>query len=122
MKFAYSETIIEMIYARLPGQKSDYSMAAQTSVSFTGGFLAGILCAIISHPADVMVSKLTAGRQPGEASGKSFFFPAVQNGLAVRIVMIGTLTGLQWIMYDCFKIFMGLPTTGGTAPPAQEES
>ena len=28
-------------------------------------------------------------------------------------VMIGTLTGLQWMIYDSFKIFMGLPTTGG---------
>jgi solute carrier family 25 (mitochondrial phosphate transporter), member 3 len=26
--------------------------------------------------------------------------------------MIGTLTGLQWMIYDSFKIFMGLPTTG----------
>lgn len=59
MKFASFETIVEMIYERLPGQKSDYSKAAQTGVSFTGGYLAGILCAIVSHPADVMVSKLS---------------------------------------------------------------
>lgn len=43
MKFASFETIVEMIYERLPGQKSDYSKAAQTGVSFTGGYLAGIL-------------------------------------------------------------------------------
>jgi solute carrier family 25 phosphate transporter 3 len=55
MKFASFETIVEMIYARLPGQKSDYSKGAQTGVAFTGGYLAGILCAIVSHPADVMV-------------------------------------------------------------------
>ena len=30
------------------------------------------------------------------------------------IVMIGTLTGLQWMIYDSFKIFMGLPTTGSS--------
>jgi solute carrier family 25 (mitochondrial phosphate transporter), member 3 len=29
-----------------------------------------------------------------------------------RKKMIGTLTGLQWMIYDSFKIFMGLPTTG----------
>jgi solute carrier family 25 phosphate transporter 3 len=28
--------------------------------------------------------------------------------------MIGTLTGLQWMIYDSFKIFMGLPTTGAS--------
>jgi len=55
MKFASFETIVEAIYGYLPGQKSDYGKAAQTGVSFIGGYLAGILCAIVSHPADVMV-------------------------------------------------------------------
>ncbi|EON97947.1 putative mitochondrial phosphate carrier protein 2 protein [Phaeoacremonium minimum UCRPA7] len=128
MKFASFETIVEMIYERLPGQKSDYSKAAQTGVSFTGGYLAGILCAIVSHPADVMVSKLNAYREPGEAFGavvsriyKDIGFGGLWNGLPVRIVMIGTLTGLQWMIYDYFKIFMGLPTTGGAAPPQEKK-
>ncbi|TDZ13060.1 Mitochondrial phosphate carrier protein 3 [Colletotrichum spinosum] len=124
MKFASFETIVEMIYASLPGQKSDYSKAAQTGVSFAGGYLAGIACAIVSHPADVMVSKLNANRAEGEAFGaamgriyKDIGFSGLWNGLPVRIVMIGTLTGLQWMIYDYFKIFMGFPTTGGAAPP-----
>jgi solute carrier family 25 phosphate transporter 3 len=29
--------------------------------------------------------------------------------------MIGTLTGAQWGIYDAFKVFVGLPTTGGVA-------
>lgn len=37
------------------------------------------------------------------------------------IVMIGTLTGLQWMIYDSFKIFMGLPTTGGPAKEADKQ-
>ncbi|KAF7717523.1 Mitochondrial carrier domain-containing protein [Penicillium ucsense] len=120
MKFASFETIVEMIYASLPGQKSDYNKGAQTAVAFSGGYLAGILCAVVSHPADVMVSKLNANRQAGEAFGAAMSriygdigFRGLWNGLPVRIVMIGTLTGLQWMIYDSFKIFMGLPTTGG---------
>lgn len=127
MKFASFETIVEMIYDRLPGNKSDYSKGAQTGVSFVGGYLAGILCAAVSHPADVMVSKLNAYRKAGEGFGtvtsriyKDIGFRGLWNGLPVRIVMIGTLTGLQWMIYDYFKIFMGLPTTGG-APPPQEQ-
>jgi solute carrier family 25 phosphate transporter 3 len=123
MKFASFETIVEMIYKKLPGQKSDYSKAAQTGVSFAGGYLAGILCAIVSHPADVMVSKLNANKQPGEAAMQAtkriygdIGFRGLWSGLPVRIVMIGTLTGLQWMIYDYFKIFMGLPTTGGAEP------
>ena len=106
MKFASFETIVEMMYARLPGSKADYSKAAQTGVSFSAGYLAGILCAIVSHPADVMVSKLNSNRGPGEAVGsavgriyKDIGFGGLWNGLPVRIVMIGTLTGLQWMIY-----------------------
>ncbi|KAF3492156.1 mitochondrial phosphate carrier protein [Arthroderma uncinatum] len=126
MKFASFEKIVEMIYNYLPGQKSDYNKGAQTAVAFTGGYLAGILCAAVSHPADVMVSKLNANRMPGEAFGaamtriyKQIGFAGLWNGLPVRIVMVGTLTGLQWMIYDSFKIFMGLPTTGGPTPAKQ---
>lgn len=109
MKFASFETIVEMIYERLPGQKSDYSKAAQTGVSFAGGYAAGILCAIVSHPADVLVSKLNAYREPGEAFGAVVsriykdigMVGLLTSGLPLRIVMIGTLTGLQWMIYVC---------------------
>jgi solute carrier family 25 phosphate transporter 3 len=91
MKFASFETVVEMIYHRLPGSKADYSKTAQTSVAFTGGYIAGILCAVISHPADVMVSKLNASRAPGEAFGaamsriyKDIGFGGLWNGLPVR--------------------------------------
>lgn len=29
-------------------------------------------------------------------------------GLGLRIVMIGTLTGTQWAIYDSFKVYVGL--------------
>lgn len=122
MKFASFETTVELIYSYLPGSKNDYGKSAQTAVSFSAGYIAGILCAIVSHPADVMVSKLNANREPGEAFGgaiKRIYgdigFGGLWNGLPVRIVMIGTLTGLQWMIYDYFKMYMGFPTTGGSA-------
>lgn len=94
-RFASFETVVEMIYDRLPGKKTDYGKGAQTAVSFTGGYIAGILCAIVSHPADVMVSKLNAVREPGEAFGaamgriyKDIGFMGLWNGLPVRIVCI----------------------------------
>jgi len=122
MKFASFETIVSMIYARLAKPKDQYGKGVQTAVSFTGGYLAGILCAVVSHPADVMVSKLNQNREAGESAGqatsriyKQIGFRGLWNGLPVRIVMIGTLTGLQWLIYDSFKIMVGLPTTGGAA-------
>lgn len=56
----------------------------------------------MSHPADVMVSKLNANRQAGEAFGsamgriyKDIGFGGLWNGLVIRIFMIGTLTSLR---------------------------
>jgi solute carrier family 25 (mitochondrial phosphate transporter), member 3 len=68
-----------------------------------------------------MVSKLNSERQAGESAGaamsriyKRIGFTGLWNGLPVRIVMIGTLTGLQWLIYDSFKLYCGLPTTGAS--------
>ena len=61
----------------------------------------------MSHPADVMVSKLNANRQAGEAFGaatsriyKDIGFGGLWNGLVIRIFMIGTLTSLRKPFYE----------------------
>ncbi|KAK5093499.1 Cu/Pi carrier [Exophiala xenobiotica] len=119
-KFATFEEAVSMIYRQLGAKKEDYGTLAQTGVSFLGGYIAGIACAVVSHPADVMVSKLNSDRQAGESAGKAMSriygnigFSGLWNGLPVRIVMIGTLTAFQWLIYDSFKVYLGLPTTGG---------
>jgi solute carrier family 25 (mitochondrial phosphate transporter), member 3 len=113
MKFASFENIVAAIWNYLPGTKADYGKGAQTAVAFTGGYMAGILCAIVSHPADVMVSKLNADRAPGEAFGAAMSriyskigFSGLWNGLPVRIVMIGTLTGLQVSMVGLLMLLV----------------
>lgn len=121
-KFATFETAVDLLYAMLPGRKRDYGGVAQTAVSFVAGYAAGVLCAVVSHPADVMVSMLNAdSRRGADESSVSALRRLYQtvgarglwNGLPVRIVMVGSLTGMQWLLYDSFKIFAGLPTTGG---------
>ena len=62
-KFATFEETVKLIYKQLGHPKDSYSPLAQTGVSFLGGYIAGIACAVISHPADVMVSKLNADRK-----------------------------------------------------------
>jgi solute carrier family 25 phosphate transporter 3 len=116
VKFATFETTVAYIYKTLGKPKESYNTLQQTGVSFLGGYIAGVGCAAISHPADVMVSKLNADRQrmwplnycferllkgflAGESAGKAMSriysnigFRGLWNGLPVRIVMIGTLT------------------------------
>lgn len=66
-KFATFEETVKFIYKTLGKPKEQYNGLQQTGVSFLGGYIAGIFCAIVSHPADVMVSKLNADRK-GELS------------------------------------------------------
>jgi len=119
-KFASFEETVKLIYRQLGQPKESYGKLAQTGVSFMAGYIAGVACAVVSHPADVMVSKLNADRQPGESAGRAMGriygnigFSGLWNGLPTRIVMIGTLTAFQWLIYDSFKVYLGLPTTGG---------
>jgi len=41
------------------------------------------------------------------------YYRLMTKGLGTRILMIGTLTGLQWWIYDTWKTAMGFQTTGG---------
>ena len=63
VKFATFEKTVELIYSTLGKPKESYNSLQQTGVSFLGGYTAGVGCAAVSHPADVMVSKLNADRQ-----------------------------------------------------------
>ncbi|KAH1194189.1 Mitochondrial phosphate carrier protein 3, mitochondrial [Glycine max] len=121
MKFASFETIVELIYKHaIPTPKNECTKSLQLGVSFAGGYVAGVLCAIVSHPADNLVSFLNnaKGATVGDAVKKLGLWGLFTRGLPLRIVMIGTLTGAQWGIYDAFKVFVGLPTTGGPAPAA----
>ena len=63
MKFATFEKTVEYIYRVLGQPKETFNKFQQTGVSFVAGYIAGIASAVVSHPADVMVSKLNAEKQ-----------------------------------------------------------
>jgi len=128
IKFVAFERIAEAIYRALPKKKEDMSKTEQMGVVFTAGYAAGILCGAVSHPADTMVSKINKLKMDGGIGQKMsviYYGTATQPGIgfnglwagfAPRVVMIGTLTGLQWFIYGAFKAAVGLPTPGATTP------
>ncbi|OMO93752.1 hypothetical protein COLO4_16702 [Corchorus olitorius] len=119
MKFASFETIVELLYKySIPIPKEECSKSFQLGVSFAGGYIAGVFCAIVSHPADNLVSFLNnaKGATVGDAVKKMGLLGLFTRGLPLRIAMIGTLSGAQWGIYDAFKVVVGLPTTGGPTP------
>lgn len=119
VKFATFEDTVEAIYAKLPRKKEEYSTLTQTGISCLGGYIAGIFCTVVSHPADTLVSKINEERLPQETVRdatsriyREIGFNGLWTGITARILMIGTLTALQWMTYDSFKAYVGLPTSG----------
>jgi len=117
-KFYFFEKCVEAFYTHVFTEpKNSYSKGTQLGVTFTSGYLAGVICAIVSHPADSLVSQLGKASNKGKSIGEIAKEVGLKNlmtaGLGTRIIMIGTLTGLQWWIYDTFKTVCGMGTTGG---------
>ncbi|ORC90442.1 putative mitochondrial carrier protein [Trypanosoma theileri] len=123
VKFISFESISQQLYVLFVSTpRSATPKSVQLLISLLAGVLAGVLCAIVSHPADTIVSKLNQrGDTTGSASKNTFFYImrdigwyGLWKGIGPRILMVGALTAMQWMLYDTFKVLVGLPTTGGT--------
>lgn len=121
MKFACFERTVEALYKYVvPKPRDQCNKAEQLTVTFVAGYIAGVFCAIVSHPADTMVSKLNQNPGAGVVNvAKNLGWKAMWKGLGTRIIMIGTLTALQWFIYDTVKVVLRLPRP---PPPAMPES
>jgi len=115
MKFAcFEKTVVALYDYVVKRPKESCSKSEQLVVTFAAGYIAGVFCAIVSHPADTLVSYLN--KAPGTGLGaavKELGFGGLWAGLGPRIIMIGTLTAAQWFIYDGVKVALRLPR-----PPA----
>merc|ERR1711863_217075 len=103
VKFACFEKTVEALYAYVvPKPRAECSKAEQLVVTFAAGYIAGVFCAIVSHPADTLVSYLN--KAPGSGIGD-----------AVKVLGFKGL----WFIYDGFKVALRLPRP---PPPAMPES
>ena len=115
-KFYFFQQVVETFYTYVfTKPKDSYSKNFQLGITFASGYIAGVICAIVSHPADTVVSKMGKGDKSASQVFTELGFSGMWKGLGTRILMIGTLTGLQWWIYDTFKTVMGMGTTGGKA-------
>jgi len=117
-KFFFFEKIVQLFYTHVFTEpKESYGKPTQLGVTFSSGYLAGVVCAIVSHPADTLVSLLGKAENKGKSFGtiasETGLVTLATKGLGTRVIMIGTLTGFQWWIYDSFKTAMGMGTTGG---------
>lgn len=97
------EWVYQQMEQRYGKQKSDFSDTEQLGITFGCGYWAGIFCAIATQPMDNLVSirGIVENRDRGWSQmtadlGANDLF---MKGLGTRIIMIGTLMGLQWCTY-----------------------
>merc|ERR1711990_870375 len=114
VKFVAFEKIVQYFYSNVfTKPKNEYNKATQLMITSMSGYIAGVFCAVVSHPADTMVSIMNKTGQSAGEIYKDVGFNGLWKGLGTRIFMVGTLTCLQWVIYDSFKVWCGLATTGG---------
>jgi len=85
-------------------------------VALSSGVIAGVAAAIISHPADSLLSKVNKKGAGGEGSmlsrlanitAETGMVTLCTQGLAARCVMIGTLTAGQFAIFDSVMDVLG---------------
>ncbi|KAG0051869.1 mitochondrial phosphate carrier protein [Gryganskiella cystojenkinii] len=113
-KFAAYEHAMDYILERV-GPKNNLSDLQMTGVNLGAGLLSGIAAAIVSQPADTLLSKINKTSGAGSGSIMSRLMGLAQElgprglfiGLGPRIVMVGTLTAFQFAIYGDIKKALG---------------
>jgi solute carrier family 25 phosphate transporter 3 len=115
-KFAVQGNAADAIYNSMGKRPDELSAASNIGVSLTSGVIAGVAAAIISHPADTLLSKINKAGAGGEGTmlvrlGRIAAETGVVNlctvGLLPRCVMIGTLTAGQFGIFDSVMNALG---------------
>ncbi|RAH50199.1 putative mitochondrial phosphate carrier protein (Mir1) [Aspergillus brunneoviolaceus CBS 621.78] len=116
-KFVVFEKTVEAVYGFV--DKNSVSEGAKTGINLGSGLIAGFAAAIVSQPADTMLSKInkTPG-EPGEGTvsrlikiGKELGLRGSYAGIGARLFMVGTITAGQFAIYGDIKRLLG--ATGG---------
>jgi solute carrier family 25 (mitochondrial phosphate transporter), member 3 len=104
-KFVVYEKAAELIWKSL--DKNTASDGIKTAVNLGAGLTAGFAAAIVSQPADTMLSKINKTKGlPGEGTTSRLIKIAKElglrgsfGGLGARLFMVGTLTAGQFAIY-----------------------
>jgi solute carrier family 25 (mitochondrial phosphate transporter), member 3 len=115
-KFAVQGKAAELMYKGLGTDPKTASSGTNLSISLSSGIVAGVSAAVISHPADTLLSKINKKGAGGEGStttrliniAKEMGFKKLcLTGLGPRCVMIGTLTAGQFGIFDTVMGVLG---------------
>jgi solute carrier family 25 (mitochondrial phosphate transporter), member 3 len=116
-KFVVYEKVAEQVWRSL--DKETASDGMKTTVNLGSGLIAGFAAALVSQPADTMLSKINKTKGlPGEGTTSRLIKIAKElglrgsfTGIGARLFMVGTLTAGQFAIYGDIKRVLG--ATGG---------
>lgn len=109
-KFAVQGAAAEAIFGAIGASPKTCSSETKMAVSLSSGVVAGVAAAIISHPADTLLSLINKSEGAGgegsipvrlmRLAKEVGFKKLCLTGLGARCVMIGTLTAGQFGIFD----------------------
>ena len=133
-KFVVYEKVSEAIYKQV--DKNSISDGAKTGINLGSGLIAGFAAALVSQPADTMLSKINKTKGlPGEGTTSRLIKIARElglrgsyTGIGARLFMVGTLvslvlSSLQELLFDLLpcRLLVNLPfmetSSAFSAPP-----
>ncbi|KAL7412454.1 mitochondrial carrier domain-containing protein [Mrakia frigida] len=114
-QFATNEYVTELLYKTMsPEEKATISATKKWSITLGSGITAGVAAAILSHPADTLLSQINKGHGPKGPMvgrlitlGKEAGFKGLFAGLGPRIIMTAGLVSGQFLMYAKVKESLG---------------
>lgn len=118
-QFSVHEAVNELLYRAMgPGRKARMTRLESTAVELTSGLAAGAAAAVLSHPADTLLSAMNKGAgRPGQSAGARMLELAralglkrlLRTGLGPRLVMTCGLVSGQFVIYSQCKALTGAP-------------
>jgi len=115
-KFAVQGNVADAVYGAWGKSPKELSSSTNLGVSLFSGTVAGVAAAIISHPADTLLSKVNKAGAGGDGpmitrltniAKETGFVNLCTVGLLPRCVMIGTLTAGQFGIFDSVMNALG---------------
>ncbi|KAM0283975.1 hypothetical protein ACHAQH_002170 [Verticillium albo-atrum] len=118
-QFSVHEAAVEAIYRTIGSERKEKLTHLQnTGVELTSGVVAGVAAAVLSHPADTLLSAMNKGAGDPKQGATSRMFQLAKEfgpkrllltGLGPRVFMTCGLVAGQFVIYAQCKALVGAP-------------
>ncbi|KAF8895320.1 mitochondrial carrier [Infundibulicybe gibba] len=116
-QFTVNEFCHELVYRNMSeSTKRSLSGTSKFGIALGSGVIAGFAAAVLSHPADTLLSQINKGHGPTGSMAyrlatlaREAGFKGLFAGLGPRMIMTAGLVSSQFLMYGAIKDALGAP-------------